>query len=60
MEPNEQLDMLIRSTDAQLELMNKSLENNIDAADRIHARNASQTLVQSAAQILADPTPATP
>jgi len=58
-EANKQLDLMIRSSATQIGLTNLSLENAIDAADRIYARNVSQTLVNSAAAILADPTSAT-
>lgn len=57
---DEQFDMMVRAAEKQIELAHLSLEKHLDESDRIHARNASQTIVNAAALALANPTAATP
>lgn len=59
---DEQLDQLFRAGEKQIELAHRSLNLHLDESDRIHARNASQTIVNAAALAMtnANPTQATP
>jgi hypothetical protein len=47
MEANEILDMSTRSAEEQIRLAQKSLNNNLDAADRIAMRKASEAVVST-------------
>ena len=58
MTPDELLDLSIKSAEKQIELTHQSMERHLDESERIHARNASEKLVNVARDILADPTSA--
>jgi len=47
MEAQEIIDMATKSTEEQIRLAQKSLTNNLDAADRIAMRKASEAVVSS-------------
>lgn len=50
------LDQIFRSADRQIAQTKTVLTNNLEAADRIHARQASEALVRAAEQIATNPT----
>ena len=50
------IDLIFDAAQKQVDLNRQVLENHLDASDRIHARQASETLVRAAGAIAADPT----
>lgn len=60
MDGDEQLDLLIRATDAQIDLTHKVMEKHLNESDRMHARKASEKLVDAGIAILSDPTSVAP
>jgi len=56
MTPDELLDFSLRAAKAQLDLSKQSLDNQLQAAERIAARKASEALSEVAKQIALNPT----
>ena len=56
MEADDLLNLIFKNADQQIEQNKKVLTNHLDAADRIHARQASEALVRVAETIAANPT----
>lgn len=56
MEPDEQLDLIKRAAQNQVDLTHQVIGKHLDEAERIHARDASQTIVNIAKALAADPT----
>lgn len=56
MEPDQLLDLQIKACEQQIRLTHDSLGKHLDESERIHARDASQTIVNIAKALSLDPT----
>ena len=56
MEADDLLNLIFKNADKQIEQTKQVLTNHMDAADRIHLRQASESLVKVAETIAANPT----
>jgi ApbE superfamily uncharacterized protein (UPF0280 family) len=52
MDPAALLEQMKKAAQDQIELNKKTLDNNLDAADRIHARQASESIVRSTIELM--------